>query len=294
MKEIQRKINKSFQEAFGRTPIGERTNDILGEAIELHRFTDMANLKEETGDLLSSALQLCNECGWDAEELIGNTLAKINSRKAQYKALGRKVKVAILGGAFDPPTLGHIALAKFVLDTSKTFDEVWLMPCNQHMFNKKMASAKRRIEMCKIAAAVDPRIKVFDYEIKQNLRGETYNFVKRLQDEDFAKNQYDFSIIIGMDNANSFDRWVNYKELEKMIRFVVVSRKGIERNEKVDWYLKQPHIYLVAENEIPETSSTDARRMIGDIRVANDDAENITKLLNKDVYDYIEKNGLYK
>lgn len=294
MKAIQKKVNEVFVDSFGRTPIGERLQDILGESIELSRFTDLANLKEEVGDLLSSTLQLCTECGWDANDLINNTLAKIKSREKQYKALGRKVKVAILGGAFDPPTLGHIAIAKFVLDSSKTFDEVWLMPCAKHMYNKKMAPAEHRLEMCRLAASVDPRIKTFDYEIKHNLRGETYNLVKRLQNEDFAKHEYDFSIIIGMDNANTFDKWVNAKELERMIRFVVVSRQGIPRNEKVDWYLKSPHIYMVAETNIPETSSTEARDIMKKGLVSTADMDRLFAVISRKTFDYIEKHGLYE
>ena len=294
MNKQQKQVNEVFTNAFGRTPLGERLQDILGEAIELSRYTDLPNLKEEAGDLLASTIQLCTECGWNTNDLINNTLTKIKAREKQYKALGRKVKVAILGGAFDPPTLGHIALAKFVLDASKTFDEVWLMPCNKHMYNKKMASAEHRLEMCRIAASVDPRIKVFDYEIKHNLRGETYNLVKRLQNEDFAKHEYDFSIIVGMDNANTFDKWVNAKELERMIRFVVVSRQGVKRDEKVNWYLNAPHIYMVAETNIPETSSTDARELLRVPSLCGKMVPVLLELIDKNVYKYVVDNRLYK
>jgi nicotinic acid mononucleotide adenylyltransferase len=41
--------------------------------------------------------------------------------------------------------------------------------------------------------------------------------VKKLLSEDFAKNERDFSLAIGMDNANTFDKWVNHQDLERMI-----------------------------------------------------------------------------
>ena len=108
----QNKIAEKFTMAFGRTPIKQRLEDILGEAIELSRFVDIPNLKEEAGDLLCSTIQLCNECGWNADELIDATLTKIDRRKEQYKSLGRKTKIAALGGAFNPITLGHIEVAR--------------------------------------------------------------------------------------------------------------------------------------------------------------------------------------
>jgi len=291
--DIQYEVKKSFTAAFGKTPLRERLQDILGEAIELSRFTDISNLKEEVGDLIASAIQLCEECDWNFEDRVADTLAKIERRKLQYLSLGRKQKIALLGGAFNPPTFGHIKLAQFVLNSSKTFDQAWLVPCYQHMNNKEMVSPEHRLNMCEIAISADKRIKVFDYEIRNQLRGETYNFIKRLQDEQFAKDEYDFSVIIGLDNANTFNKWVNYELLERMIRFVVVSRKGVERDPNVDWYLKPPHIFLATENDIPETSSTQAREILSSDNTPMAIKAAATKWLDPKVLDYIINNNLY-
>ena len=297
IKTLQEKINSVYLDNFGYTPLNERINDITNEFFELKRWTDINNLKEETGDLLSSLIQLCNENDWTIDELIDSNLKKINSRSLQYKSLGRKVKVAILGGAFNPITLGHIQSAQFILNTSKQFDEVWLMPSYHHMYNKDMVSSEHRLNMCKLASKVDGRIKVFDYEIKNELSGETYNFVKRLKTETELTEKYKFSMVIGLDNANTFDKWVNYEELEKLMSFVVIPRKGYTRDENVDWYLKYPHIYLNNENKIIEISSTEVRNMFKSFY--NDTTpkykyDDFLKFLNKDVLDYILKNELYK
>jgi nicotinate-nucleotide adenylyltransferase len=286
---IQDEVKTTFEDAFGRTPLKQRLDDILGEAIELSRITDLQKMHEETGDLLASTIMLCNEHNWNFEELIRNTLKKIDHRKTQYKTLGRKTQVAILGGAFAPITIGHIQVAKYVLDTSKVFDEVHLMPCYGHMYGKNMISAEHRLEMCRIAAKVDARIKVFDYEIKHQLKGETYQTVKMLQDEEYAKHTYSYSWIIGMDNANSFDKWVNYEYLEKMIRFVVVPRKGYNFNPEVQWYLKPPHIFLGQTNTpIGEISSTQFREAYKAGRF-----EEARNFVGNEVFEYIQANKLY-
>jgi nicotinate-nucleotide adenylyltransferase len=295
--DIQDKVSKVFTDAFGRTPLVQRISDIFGEAIELSRYTDDKNLDEEAGDLLASVIALCAERGRDYRELIQNTLDKIERRKSQYRSLGRKTKVAILGGAFNPVTKGHIDLCKFVLDTSQVFDEVWLMPCYGHMYGKELVPAKHRLEMCKVAAKEDGRIKVFDYEIKNKLKGETYQTVKLLQEEIFAKDHYDFSWIIGQDNANTFNKWVNYELLEKLIRFVVVPRDGIKPDPKVKWYYREPHIYLTDEHNIGEVSSTRVRELLtlhyntadfGDAR------RDLKHYLADSVFDYIDKHNLYR
>ncbi len=82
-KDTQKKVGEVFKEAFGRTPLKQRLDDIFNEALELLRFVDLQNLKEETGDCLASLLQLCNENEWDFEELVQNTLEKIQKRTHQ-------------------------------------------------------------------------------------------------------------------------------------------------------------------------------------------------------------------
>jgi len=292
MNELQKKVNEVFGKNFGYTPLNERIKDIQREFFELMKWQDVKNLKEEAGDLLASIIQLHNESGWDVEENVESTLNKINSRYLQYKSLGRKTKVAIIGGAFNPITVGHIQLAQFILNTSGEFDEVWLMPAYKHMYNKKMESASDRLAMCELAAQVDGRIKVFDYEIKNELAGETFNFFKRLKTEKDINERYNFSMIIGLDNANTFDKWVNYEELERMVRFVVVPRKGIERNPDVDWYLKEPHIFLKYENDIVEVSSTQVRSILERDGVAK--YTSLEGLLDPEVTKYIYNNKLYK
>lgn len=262
MIKIQKKIKEVFERNFGYTPLGERLKDIQNEFFELMKWQDVPNLKEESGDLLASLIQLHNESGWDVEENLESTLAKIESRHLQYSSLGRKTKVAILGGAFNPITIGHIQTAQFVLNTSGEFDEVWLMPAYNHMAGKDMVSPEHRLKMCEIAAEIDGRIKVFDYEVKNQLAGETFNFFKRLKTDKDLNEKFNFSMIIGQDNANNFDKWVNYKELERMVRFVIVPRKGVEPDINVNWYIKEPHIFLNNETEIMEISSTQVRESL--------------------------------
>ena len=292
---VQEWVNEVYVDTFGRTPLTQRLQDILNEAIELSRYTDISNLKEEAGDLLGSLIQLYNECGWNMPDLISENLNKIQARRLQYKSLGRKTKVAILGGAFDPPTLGHIEVAKFILNTSKAVEEVWLTPCFKHISNKKMVDAAFRSTMCDIACQVDPRIKICTYEIDSKFRGETYHMVKNLLEDDFYKGKVDFSLIIGMDNANSFDKWVNYKELERLIPFIVVPRIGVQPDPKVDWYLKAPHIYLNGENPPKDTSSTRVREILKKLKkYPAVMPKSLQGLLDPAVYRYIKQNNLYK
>jgi len=288
MKKTQEKINETYQRIFSYTPQTERLEDIQKQFFNLMRNTGVKSLKKSTGSLISSLIQLANESGWDVNDLIDENLKCIENRELQYKSLGRKKRICIYGGAFNMPHLGHIQVAQFVLSTSAYFDEIWLLPAYSHMYNKDMVDPEHRLKMCELAAKVDSRIKVFDYEIKNKLAGETYKLVKQLSC-DKLYDDFDFSFIMGIDNANTFHKWVNYEHLEKMMKFVIVPRKGYDRDPNVDWYLQKPHIYLNDEDDdILEVSSTIIRNLI-----KNKEYTELSKYLNEEVIQYILENNLY-
>jgi len=296
--ELQRQVKVCFQEHFGETPLKRRLKDMLDECLEVYRATDRAHLEEELGDLLAAAIMCAEEQGWIAEELVKATLRKIYGRSEQYKSLGRKINVAILGGAFNPVTLGHVDLAQYVLDTTDKFDEVWFMPCHTHMYGKDLESDEHRLVMVELACQADGRIKPFDYEIRIQHEGSTYELVKKLLAEEMAKSTYTFHFVIGMDNANDFfgrgDKkgWANAGWLEQAIPFVVVPRQGYARDPDVDWYLKPPHVYLGnSERQIMESAST----MVRELTRLNDagSAEQLTELVHEDVLAYMKSRKLY-
>lgn len=190
-------------------------------------------------------------------------------------------KVCILGGSFNPPTLGHIELAEFLLGNN--FDEVWITPCYDHMFGKNLESSTDRIKMCEIASRKNEKIKIFDYEIKNKLSGSTYDLVRSLTNDELDA---DITFAIGQDNANSIDKWHKSNELLKIAKFVVITRVGI--NSKSNWYNKFPHIHLDANGKVSGTSSTEAKEYIYKHgRSANN------PMLDDEVLGYIRENFLY-
>lgn len=191
-------------------------------------------------------------------------------------------KVAIFGGAFNPITLGHTEVANLVL-RSALVDEVWLMPAYSHMYHKEMVLPEHRLKMIDLSID-DKHIKSFDFEIKHELSGETYKLVDKLLSGQEYKD-YEFSFIMGLDNANTFHKWVNYEYLRDKIPFIVVPRTGYNYQKDIYWYLKSPHTYIVS-NPLIEISSTHVRTTIKN-------GESLDGMLHPVVIDYIYKNSLY-
>ena len=192
-------------------------------------------------------------------------------------------RIALLGGAFNPITKGHLEIAQLVKD--RLGCEVWIMPAYSHTYNKKMVSPEHRIKMCKLAA---PSFKIFDYEIKNKIKGGTlslYNILK----EDKEYKDYDFSWIIGMDNANTIENWVNAEELLDKVKFIVIPRPGVKEDPTKTWYKQSPHIFIESylKDYVFEISSTKVRTLLTEYYKKR----NFYTL--QDLEHYIETNLLY-
>jgi nicotinate-nucleotide adenylyltransferase len=206
------------------------------------------------------------------------------------------MNIGIIGGAFDPVTKGHIELAKFALSKGG-FDEIWLMPCYKHMYDKSMVSAEHRLEMCHLAVQQYPKISVSNYEIEHKMEMSTHDVITNLLKEVWSK-YYKFKIVIGLDNANNFEKWINWESLEKLINFTVIARKGVNRDVTKTWYLTGEHCYLAEDNEIPNTASSRVRELFKEHHASgySDHGyyEAILEQIPHSVYLYIIKNKLYK
>lgn len=284
---LQMQVRKSF-EVFGRTPLKERLADILEQAIDLSRNKDLRDMKEATGDLLATVIQLCNENGWDVGDVVDLNSDKIVSREDQYASLGRRINVAILGGSFNPIHVGHIQNAQTILNASKFIDEVWLIPCNQSLYGKKLVEAAHRIEMCKIAAKKDGRIKVCDWEIRNNASGETHHLLKAFLEDPEYKN-YKFHFAVGLDNAYKCPNWVNWEYVEQALPFIVVPRKGEKRVEGIQWFHQPPHVIIEDEGTIMEMSSSHVREVLSETLFPKS-----IDGMDSAVLDYIIANRLYR
>lgn len=192
------------------------------------------------------------------------------------------MRIAILGGAFDPPTLGHTLLAKCVINRLG-FDEVWMMPSFQHPFGKHMCSFEDRMAMCLIATDDMNKVRVTHYEAELNVDG-TFELYKKLKK---AYKKDEFYFVIGLDNANMIDKWRNPEQLIKTVPFVVIYRQGYSIDPNIIWYRKKPHIFVEA-CDVMEISSTAIRKAIKE-----HDDETLNRGINQTVLKYIKDHNLY-
>jgi len=199
------------------------------------------------------------------------------------------MKIGILGSSFDPPHIGHVLIARQIKEILK-LDEIWLMPCYSHPFNKKLNEPKLRLEMVKFLE--EDYVKVKDFEIKK----EKVSFsIETLEDlEKFFPNNK-FYWIIGSDQLESFKKWKKWKEIIENHGLIIFSRSNVLKDfeKKVISYLGLKEIpknliILNTQNLIlTNISSTRIRERIKQ-------GKSIKYLVPEKVEEYIIEHKLYK
>lgn len=181
------------------------------------------------------------------------------------------MKIALFGGAFDPPHVGHFLAAGYVLVTADV-DRVWLMPSHRHPFGKRMASFDHRVEMCRrMAALYASGVEVTRVEEEVPGEGRTVDTLEHL----VAKHPGDtFRLVIGTDVIKDAPLWKRFDRVVELAPPILLGRGGYPN----------PHVQGVY---LPEVSSTEVRR-----RLASGDSPE--ELVPRTVIEYVRYHGLYR
>lgn len=133
------------------------------------------------------------------------------------------MKVALFGGSFDPPHIGHLKIIEKSLKKLK-IDRLVVMPTYLNPFKKEFfAEPSLRLLWLNKMCVKLKNVIVSDFEIKQNRAVYTIESVEYLNSIGL-KVKY---LVIGADNLKRLKRWNSYFKLKKSVKFVVATRGGI-------------------------------------------------------------------
>jgi len=147
-----------------------------------------------------------------------------------------KKTIALFGGSFDPPHIGHIAIIE-ALKQLEYIDEVVVMPTYLNPFKQNfVADASLRLKWLKQIFQNDSKVTISDFEVKQQKKIPTIQSVEYL-----LKKYSKIYLVIGADNLASLNKWHQFEKLQNLVNFIVVSRDGIEIDKKfIQLYVDHP------------------------------------------------------
>jgi nicotinate-nucleotide adenylyltransferase len=202
--------------------------------------------------------------------------------------------IALLGGSFDPPHVGHLFIAQQVKEQLNV-DQVWLMPlygnfAHHKIFQKNLSPVEDRLAMTKLLE--NDYIKVSDFEITHNKESKTIVTLEALAKE---YPQHTFSWITGSDKLETFQKYERWQDLVRDHHIIVFPREHtlwhLEDRVKASFQLDAiPDNIIVMNNKdliLTNISSTMIR-----YRIAN--GLPIKYLVPDSVMEYIAKKRLYE
>ena len=136
----------------------------------------------------------------------------------------KKNKVGILGGTFDPPHKGHIAISKEAVKKFKLKKVIWAITKKNPFKRKSITSLSTRINYCEKIIDDISFIKVKFYEKIIN-SNKTINLINYLTKN--KKNEVYF--LMGADNLINFHKWHQWEKISQKCNIIVFDRHGYKK-----------------------------------------------------------------
>ena len=169
-----------------------------------------------------------------------------------------KKKIGIFGGSFDPPHAGHYKISSFAIRKLKLNRLLWTVTKKNPFKDSSYFSLQKRISKSKLISKKNKRIKV----VYLDVLAKSSNIISLLKYLIKKNKNCEFFLIIGSDNLVKFHKWKKWREIVKLSKLVVFSRKGFDKMAKKTIKLKKFRnreiIYI--KNEKIDISSSKIRK----------------------------------
>lgn len=185
------------------------------------------------------------------------------------------MRSAIYGGSFDPPHVGHVLAAAYVLCIG-VVDRVLVVPVFDHAHDKSLSDFTLRAQLCQAAFGADPRVEVC--LIEEHLPRPSYTLRTILALRELYPDD-DFRLIMGADVLAETEKWHRFDEVISLAPPLVLGRIGAQQDAA-------PPALL------PDVSSTEVREWIR--RDTAEDRRNLELFTPCAVRELIAREGLYR
>jgi nicotinate-nucleotide adenylyltransferase len=146
------------------------------------------------------------------------------------------MRIGLFFGSFSPIHQGHLIIGQFILNQTE-LDEIWYVvsPQNPLKSSKDLYEDQDRLKMVELAVADNPRFKACDIEFNMAKPSYTSYTMRELR---VQYPGYEFTIIMGSDNLQHFDKWKDHEELLMKYEIIAYFRDGFPggdfaKNQKV-------------------------------------------------------------
>ncbi len=185
-------------------------------------------------------------------------------------------RVAFFGGSFNPPHVGHVLAATYVLATGAV-DRVLVAPVAQHVFGKDLETFEHRVAMCELAFRDVAGSEISAVESELPPPNRTLDTLRFLEGE---HPDWRLRLMVGADALEEADRWHRFDEVCRVAPRLPLGRIGVPRDD-------------APAPVLPGVSSTRVRELLAS-RDGSDFGSELDRAVPRTVLDYIAAEGLYR
>jgi nicotinate-nucleotide adenylyltransferase len=185
------------------------------------------------------------------------------------------VALGILGGAFDPPHAGHLALARAAIEHFH-LDRLLVMVVEDPGHKRTATPAETRLELARLAFEDVP-----EAEVELDPHARTVDSLEERMPEDAV-------FLLGADELADFSSWKRPERVLELVRLGVAMRPGVPEGRLRNARARFPAPGRIEYFELlpVAVSSTEIRSRVGR-------GEPIDGLVPREVADAIARLGLY-
>ena len=202
---------------------------------------------------------------------------------------GRKKRIGVFGGAFDPPHNAHLALAQAAL-LQLALDALHIIPTGQAWHKATaLSAAEHRLAMTRLAFEAMPRIVVDDRELHRAGPSFTIDTLQALQAENPQAQLY---LIMGADQFAAFRQWHRWQDILQLAIICIAARaQSMPTQAEFDAYTGDKSRFFTLQLPLMPVSATQIRQLMA-AGVAT--AGELTHLVPEPVARYISLHQLYR
>lgn len=163
--------------------------------------------------------------------------------------------IGLFFGSFNPIHIGHMVLANYMVAYT-ALEQVWFVvsPHNPLKEKKSLLDQNQRLHMVNLAIEDSDFYRSSNIEFQLSQPSYTINTLAHLKEK---YPQHRFSLIIGEDNLQSFNKWKNYEEILKKHQLYVYPRP----NCNAEMLKNHPSVIMTEAPQV-EISSTFIRNAL--------------------------------
>ncbi|HMI81966.1 MAG TPA: nicotinate-nucleotide adenylyltransferase [Solirubrobacterales bacterium] len=198
-----------------------------------------------------------------------------------------RAAIGVLGSAFNPPHLGHLALAQEAL-WQLGLDEVVLVPTGEAP-HKRIADdpgREERMEMTRLAAADDSRFSVSSLEVEREGPSYTYETLEALAEE---RGDTELVFVMGADAAVGLESWRRPERVVELASLAVARRAGVSDADVAETMRSLGCEGRATMLEMPQFGVSSSA-----VRERAKQGRPLRYLVPQPVAGYIEEKGLYR